>query len=74
MGARETHTCFGGLGIRVAQMGYAAQATYWSAVDLHEAVMSNICDALKRPLREPHPEDATALGRKGRSGGYGGRC
>ena len=23
-------TCFGGLGIGVAQMGFAAQATYWS--------------------------------------------
>ena len=31
-------TCFGDLGIRFAQMGYAAQATYWSAVDLHKAV------------------------------------
>ena len=28
--------CFGGLGIRVAQMGFAAQATYWSAVDLQQ--------------------------------------
>ena len=31
------------------------------AVDLHKAVMSNICVALRRPLREPHPEKATAL-------------
>ena len=54
-------TCFGG---RVAQMGYAAQATYWSAVDLHKAVMPNICDALWRPLRGSHPEDATALAAK----------
>ena len=35
-------TCFGGLGIRVAQVGFAAQATFWSAVDLHKAVMSKI--------------------------------
>ena len=57
-------TCFGGLGIRVAQMGYAAQATYWSAVDVHKAVISNICVALWRPLREPHPEEATAVAAK----------
>ena len=56
--------CFGGLGIRVAQMGYAAQATYWSAVDLNKAVMSNICVALRRPLREPYPEEATVLAAK----------
>ena len=54
-------TCFGGFGIRVARMGCAAQATYWWAVDLHKAVVSNICVALRRPLREPHPEEATAL-------------
>ena len=54
-------TWFGRLGIRVAQMDFAVQATYWSAVDLHKAVMSNICVALNRPLREPHPEGATAL-------------
>ena len=58
---RNSPTCFGGFGIRVAQMGCAAQATYWSAVDLHKAVVSNICLALRRPLREPHPEEATAL-------------
>ena len=57
-------TCFGGLGIRVAQMGFAAQATYWSAVDLHKAFMSNICAALNRPLREPHPEEAIVLAAK----------
>ena len=57
-------TCCGGLGIRVAQMGYAAQATYWSASDLHKAVMSNICATQNRPLREPHPEKATALATK----------
>ena len=47
-------TCFGGLGIRVAQMGFSAQATYWSAVDLHN-------EALNRPLREVHLEIAAAL-------------
>ena len=57
-------TCSGGLSIRVAQMGCAAQAAYWSAVDLHKAVMSNICDALGRPLREPHLEEGTALATK----------
>ena len=36
-GGRNFTTCFGGLGIRVAQVGYAALATYWSAVDLHKA-------------------------------------
>ena len=54
-------TCFGGVGIGVAQRGFAAQATCWSAVDLHKAVMSKICAALNRPLRVPHPEEATAL-------------
>ena len=54
-------TCFGGLGIRVAQMGFAVQATYWSASVLHKAVMTNICEALNRPIRELHPEIATAL-------------
>ena len=29
-------TCFGGLGLRVAQLSFTAQATYWSAVDLHK--------------------------------------
>ena len=42
-------------------MGFVAQATYWSAVDLHKAVMTNICEALNRPIRELHPEIATAL-------------
>ena len=56
--------CFGGLGIRVAEMGVAAQATYKSTVDLHKAVMSNICVALRRPLREPYPEEASALAAK----------
>ena len=43
-------TCFGGLGTRVAQIGFAAQATFWSAVDLHKAVMTTICEALGRLL------------------------
>ena len=45
-------------------MGLAAQATYWSAVDLHKAVMSNICDALDRPPQGMHPEETTALAAK----------
>ena len=57
-------TCFGGLGIRGAQMGFAAQATYWSAVDLNGAVMTNICEALNRPIREVHPGAAAALAAK----------
>ena len=57
-------TCFGGLGIRVAQMGFAAQATYWSAVNLHKAVMTTICGALGRPLQGAHPEEVTALAAK----------
>ena len=40
------------------QMGHAAQATYQSAVDLHKAVMSNICEALNRPIGEVHPDIA----------------
>ena len=57
-------TCFGGLGMTVAQIGFAAQATYWSAVDLHKAVMSKICEALDRPLQGGHPEGTTALAAK----------
>ena len=60
----ELATCFGGLGISVAQMGFAAQATYWSAVHLHKAVMTSICEALGRPLRGAHPEETTALAAK----------
>ena len=45
-------------------MGYAARATYWSAVDLHKAVMTSMCEALNTPMREPHPEEATALASK----------
>ena len=40
------------------------QATCWSAVDLHKAVMTGICEALNRPIRELHPEVATALAAK----------
>ena len=61
-------TCFGGMGIRVAQMGFAAQATYWSAVDLHKAVMTSICEALNRP------QETTALAAKCRSARGGCRC
>ena len=50
--------------MRVAQMGFAAQATYWSAVDLHKAVMTNICEALNRPIREVHLEETAALAAK----------
>ena len=57
-------TCFGGLGMRVAQIGFAAQATYWSAVDLHKAFKPIICEALDRPLQGIHPEEATALAAK----------
>ena len=45
-------------------MGFAAQATYWSAVDLHKAVMTTICEALCRPLQGTHPEEVTALDAK----------
>ena len=41
-------------------MGIAAQATDWQAVDLHKAVVTNMCEALNRPIREPHPEVASA--------------
>ena len=37
--------------IGVAQVGFTPQATYWSAVDLHKAVMTTICEALGRPLQ-----------------------
>ena len=57
-------TCFGGLGLRVAQLAFTAQATYWSAVDLHKAVMPRICEALNRPIREPHLDVANALAAK----------
>ena len=57
-------TCFGGMGIRFAQMGFAAQAMYWSAVNLHKFVMTSTCEALNRPMRESHPEEATALAAK----------
>ena len=47
-----------------AQMRFPAQATYWSAVDLHKAVMTNKCEALNRPIRKMHPEVASALAAK----------
>ena len=53
--------CFGGLGIRSAQTGFAAQATRWSAAALHKAVMTNMCEALTGPIRETHPEVAAAF-------------
>ena len=40
-------------------MGFAAQATFWSAVDLHTAVVTGICEALNRPFQAAHPEEAT---------------
>ena len=33
---------------------------YWSAVDLHEAVMPITCEALDRPLQGMDPEETTA--------------
>ena len=42
-------------------MGFAAQATFWSAVDFHEAVMTTICGALGRPLQGALLEEVTAL-------------
>ena len=57
-------TCFGGLGIRVAQMGFAAQATNWSSVDLHKAFMTTMCEALGSPRQGAHPEEVTALASK----------
>ena len=42
VGMGACKTLHGGLGVRVAQKGFAAQVTYWSAVDLHKAVMTNI--------------------------------
>ena len=45
-------------------MGFAAQATCWSAVDLYKAVMTNMCEALNRLIREMHPEVATDLATK----------
>ena len=64
MGASKTPHVLWWPGHRVAQMGFAAQATYWSAVDLHKAAMTSICDALNRPMREVHPEIAAALAAK----------
>ena len=42
-------TSCGGLIIRVAKQGFTALATFfWTAVDLHAAVMPRICEALGR--------------------------
>ena len=57
-------TCFGGLGLWVAQLGFAAQATYWSAVELHLAIMPNMCCALHRQRSERHLEETHALAAK----------
>ena len=57
-------TCFGGLGLWVAQLGFAAQATYWSAVELHMAIMPNMCCALHRQHSERHLEETLALAAK----------
>ena len=56
--AWERPTCYGGLGVRVAQIGVTAQATFWSAVDLLLAVMLRICEALGRPIVGDHPDGA----------------
>ena len=58
-------SCFGSLCTRVAQTGFAAQATHWSAVDLHRAVMTTVCEALGRPLQGAHLEEVTTGGSKG---------
>ena len=57
-------TCLGGLGLWVAQLGFAAQATYWSAVELHMAIMPNMCCALHRQHSERHLEETLALAAK----------
>ena len=54
-------TCFGGLGIKITQMGYAAQATYWPAVDLRKAVIKEH----KRSTEQTNTREvATALAAK----------
>ena len=45
-------------------MRFPAQAEYWSAVFLHKAATTNICEALNRPIRKMHPEIAAALAPK----------
>ena len=52
-------TCFGALGGCPGGLRGAG-----SAVDLHKAVMTSICEALGRPLRRAHPEETTALAAK----------
>ena len=49
---------------RSGHQGFAAQATYWSAVDLHKTVMTTVCEALGRPVQGAHPEEVTALAAK----------
>ena len=49
---------------RSGHQGFAAQATYWSAVDLHKTVMTTVCEALGRPFQGAHPEEVTALAAK----------
>ena len=41
-------------------MGFAAQATFWSAVDLLSAVMPRVCEALGRPIFGLHLDVAMA--------------
>ena len=53
-------TCHGGLGIRVAQLGFTAQAAFWSAVDSHLAVMPRTREALGRPIGCDHPDSTLA--------------
>ena len=44
-------TCVGGMGIRVAQLGFAAPSTYSSAIDLHRALTPLVCAGLARPFQ-----------------------
>ena len=62
-GKAKLPTCLGGLGLW-AQLGFAAQATYWSAVELHKAIMSNMCSSLHSQHSERHLEETLALAAK----------
>ena len=53
---RSSQLVVWGLVIRVAQLGFAAQATFWSVVDLNLAVMPRTCEALGRPFVGHHPD------------------
>ena len=64
-------TCYGGPGIRVAQMGFTAQATFWLAVDILLAVMPRSCDALGRLIVGQHIDSST--GPSGENGAARGR-